>query len=73
MSEITMNTLEIDGKDFILIETIEKYNFFAEENNPENICILKELEEDNETYYVSLDSDDELDEAFILYYDKLKK
>jgi len=27
---------------FILIETIGNYNFFVEENNIENICVLKE-------------------------------
>ena len=73
MSELTMNVLEIDGKDFVLIETIDKYNFFVEETNTENICILKEEIEDGETYYVSLEDEDEIDKAFILYYDKLKK
>lgn len=71
MSEINMNVLEIDGKDFVLIETVSKYNFFVEQDNPQNICVLKEVEENDEIMYVSLD-EDEFDEAFSLYYEKLK-
>lgn len=73
MSEVTVDVLELDGKDFILIDTVDKYSFFAEENNPENICIFKDSIEDGEEYYAPLDSDEEIDKAFILYYDKLKK
>ena len=71
MNEVSINTIDIDGKNFILIETIDKYNFFVEEVNPENICVLKEMEEDNESFYVSVD-EDEFDEAFSLYYEKLR-
>lgn len=66
-----MNTVDIDGKDFILIETIDKYNFFVEESNTENICVLKEIKESNESFYVSVD-ENEFDKAFSLYYEKLK-
>ena len=67
MSEVSMNVLEIDGKDFVLVETVDKYNFFVEEGNVKNICVLKEIEEDNEAIYVNLD-EDEFDYAFNLYY-----
>lgn len=73
MKEITVDVLELDGKDFILIDKVDKYSFFAEENNPENICIFKDIVEEGEEYYAPLDSDEEVDKAFILYYDKLKK
>ena len=46
--------------------------FFVEEDNTENICVLKEIEEDNESFYVSVD-DNEFDKAFSLYYEKLKE
>lgn len=72
MNEIAVEVLELDGKDFILIDTVDKYSFFVEENNPENICIFKEGIENGEEYYLPLDSDEEVDKAFILYYDKLK-
>lgn len=71
MSEISMNVLEIDGKEFVLIETVDKYNFFVEQDNPQNICVLKEVEEDNEVLYVDLD-EEEFDKAFSLYYERLK-
>lgn len=71
MSEVSMNVLEIDGKDFVLVETVGKYNFFVEDGNKENVCVLKEVEEDNEVLYVNLD-EEEFDYAFNLYYEKLK-
>lgn len=72
MSEITMKVMEIDGVDYMLVETVGKYNFFVEENNIENICVLKTIEEDGEKFFVNLDDGDEVDEAFSLYYEKLK-
>ena len=72
MSDVSINAIDIDGKDFILIETIDKYNFFVEEDNLENICVLKEIQEDNESFYVSVD-ENEFDKAFSLYYEKLKE
>lgn len=71
MSEVNMNVLEIDGKDFVLVETVDKYNFFVEDGNTQNICVLKEVEENNEVIYVNLD-EEEFDYAFNLYYEKLK-
>ena len=71
MSEVNMNVLEIDGKDFVLVETVDKYNFFVEDGNTQNICVLKEVEENNEVMYVSLE-EEEFDYAFNLYYEKLK-
>lgn len=71
MSEVSVNAIDIDGKDYILIETIGEYNFFVEENNPVNVRVLKEIYEDNESFYVSVD-EDEFDKAFSLYYEKLK-
>lgn len=72
MSEISMKVMEIDGTDYMLVEIVDKYNFFVEENNIENICVLKTIEEDGETFFVNLDDSDEVDEAFSLYYEKLK-
>ena len=69
---ITVDVLEIDGKDFILIDKIDKYYFFSEENNPENVCILKEVVEDEEELLVSLDDDAEVDKDFDLIEEKYK-
>ena len=71
MNEVNMNVLEIDGKDFLLVETVGKYNFFVELNNYDNICILKEVVENDEIVFVNLE-EDEVDEALGLYYEKLK-
>lgn len=70
MEEITVDTIDIDGKEFFLVDKIDKYNYFAEIENPENICILKDKVEDEEELYVSLDDDKEVDKALILYYEK---
>lgn len=72
MSEVSVKAIDIDGKDFLLIETIGEYNFFVEEANTENICVLKEIEDDNESFYVGVD-ENEFDKAFSLYYEKLKE
>lgn len=71
MNEVNMNVLELDGKDFLLVETVGKYNFFVEVDNYDNICILKEVIENDESMFVNLE-EDEVDEALGLYYEKLK-
>ena len=71
MNEVNMNVLELDGKDFLLVETVGKYNFFVEVDNYDNICILKEVIENDESMFVNLEEDD-VDEALGLYYEKLK-
>ena len=71
MNEVNMNVLELDGKDFLLVETVDKYNFFVEVDNYDNICILKEVIENDESMFVNLE-EDEVDEALGLYYEKLK-
>lgn len=69
-NNITVDALEIDGKDFILVDIIDKYYFFSEENDPENVCILKKIVEDGEELLVSLDNDAEIDKAFDLFQEK---
>ena len=71
MNEVNMNVLELDGKDFLLVETVGKYNFFVEVDNYDNICILKEVIENDESMFFNLE-EDEVDEALGLYYEKLK-
>ena len=54
-----------------MVETVGKYNFFVEVDNYDNICILKEVIENDESMFVNLE-EDEVDEALGLYYEKLK-
>lgn len=70
--KITIDTLEIDGKNFILIDNVENYYFFFEENNEDNICVLKEIVENEEELLVSLENDNEIDKAFDLLEEKYK-
>lgn len=72
MEEVTLKGLEIQGKTFLLIETIDEYNFFVEENNFENICILKEVVKDGDTVLIDV-ADDEFDKALNMYYEKFMK
>ena len=72
MEEVTLKGLEIHGKSFVLIETIDEYNFFVEETNFENICILKEEIKNGDTVYIDVD-DDEFDQALNMYYEKFMK
>ena len=65
MEEVTLKGLEIQGKTFLLIENIDNYNFFVEENNFENICVLKEITKDGKNLLVDVE-DDEFDKAINL-------
>lgn len=67
---IETKSIKIDGKEFILLDQVDKYYFFFEESNPENICVLKEKIEDKEELLVSLDDDSEIDKAFDLIEEK---
>lgn len=71
MEEVMVDMINVEGKDFFLVDTLDKYNYFAEINNPENVCIMKTAQEDGEEVYISLDSEEEIDKALVLYYEKL--
>jgi hypothetical protein len=70
MEEIMVDVIDIEGKDFFLVDTLDEYNYFSEIDNPENICIMKKEHENGEEVYVSLESDEEVDKALVLYYEK---
>lgn len=70
MEDIMADVVEIDGKEFFLVNTVGKYSFFAEVGNTSNVYVLKEVTEDGENYLVSLDNTHELEQAFLLYNEK---
>ena len=70
--EILTDVIDVDGKDFFLVDTLDNYVFYAEEDNPENFLILKEINDNGEDYIVSLDDDLEYDKAISLYYEKFR-
>ena len=70
--EILTEVIDVDGKEFFLVDTVDKYVFYAEEANPENFLILKEVNDGGEDYIVSLDDDSEYEKAISLYYEKYR-
>ncbi|MBQ8681831.1 MAG: hypothetical protein IJ509_02865 [Bacilli bacterium] len=76
MEEVQVETLEIDGKDYILIDSLEKdnnkYFYFSDSQNPSDIQILKEQVDGEEKFFVSLDTENELNEALMIFGQKYK-
>lgn len=59
---------EIEGKEFYVVATIDKYHYLAEITNPNNIIVLKNYGEELKSL-----TDEELDKALILYYQNTNK
>lgn len=76
MEEIQVITIELDGKEYFLVDSVNdaknNYHFFANTNNNEEIIVMKDAKADGEIFYITVDDDDEYDLAFNLYYNKLK-
>ena len=70
MEDIETSVVEIDGKEFFLLNTLDKYMFYVDKDNPEDFYIFKEVNVDGEEYIVSLDDEDEYDNALDMYYEK---
>ena len=70
--EILTDVINIEGKDFFLIDTVDSYVFYAEEANPENFLVLKEISDNGEKYIVSLDDNQEFEKAISLYYQRFR-
>lgn len=69
--EVEMNVLNIDGKDYFLMDCLvgkNAYYYFSNIKDANDIVVLKE-QGDN---FVSLGSQMELDAAFSLFYEKYK-
>ena len=71
-----VQTLEIDGKEYILVDSISSekktYYYFSNESDVSDIQILTEKEENNEEYFISLDSEYEFNYALSLFFNKHK-
>lgn len=68
IDEKEVEVVKIDGKEFYVIATIDKYNYLSEISNPSNLIVLKECGEE----LISV-KDDELDEALEKYYQNTSK
>ncbi len=73
MEEVAVDVIEIDGKEFCLVDSINQYNFFVQMDNSDNIYVLKEVTENGEEFYKSLENDEEVDKALVMYYEKYNK
>lgn len=74
MEEVQVKVLDIDGNDYILIDTIENnghnYCYYVRENDSSDVQILKSIVENGKEVLISLDTDKELDDAIILFSEK---
>lgn len=73
--DVHVITLE-DGIDYIIFEAIEhnnkKYLFLANENDNDDICVRKVIEEEGKEYLIKLDDREEFEEVMNIYYQKNK-
>ncbi len=74
MNEIKLDTIEIDGKEYFLVDTLKDnkntYNYFANTLDREDIYVLKDKKEIFDEYYVPLDNENEVLYAMSMFYDK---
>lgn len=73
MDNIEVNTMEFDGKEFFEVDILDngkdKYDFYAEIENPENVKIFKLVTVDGEEYLDDVNGE-ELAEALKLFNNK---
>ena len=60
-------TIDVDGKDFFIVDSIDEYYFLSEIENPTNILVFKEKEDFLESVPI-----EEAEKALHLYYKKHK-
>lgn len=74
MEEVNVTTIELDGKDYFLLDTLKDnkntYHFFSCVGDQSDIQVLKDKVEEDDVFYVSLDTESEFDYALSLFYDK---
>ena len=75
-NEIEVETTEINGKEYFLVDEIETlsttYYFYYGIDDENDIQVLKKEIEENEEYYKSVDKENELIQAYALFYEKHK-
>lgn len=75
-NEVELNVMEIDGNQYFLVDTLgdgeNNYYYFSNIKDNSDVLVLKDQKEDDEEYFVSLDSDKETDHALSLFYEKYK-
>lgn len=67
--EVELNILNIDGKDYLLLDALgdeNTYYYFSNLKDTADVIIMK----DKDTSFVSIEDKSELNYAFSLFYDK---
>lgn len=76
MDTVQVTTIEMNGHEYFLVDSVnsekDTYHFFCNINNNQEIQVMKDIIENDEKFYVSVDDELEYDKAFSLYYDKIK-
>lgn len=74
MNDVEVDVIEFDGKDYFLIDSIldqgNTYRFFANEQDNQDLLVMKDVEQDGEIIYKTIDSDYEFNYALSLFYKK---
>lgn len=74
MDKVSVTTINIDNKECFLVDSISDdkntYNYFSNINDKDDIYVLKDKNEGNDSFYVSLDNEAEFDYAMSLFYSK---
>lgn len=77
MEEVEVSVVQIDGKKYVLADSINDsknvYHYFSNIENQMDIYVLKDGKEDEVDSYVSLDTEYEFKYALSLFYDKYKE
>lgn len=69
--ELEVITLE-DGIEYAIVKEINNYLLLINPENEEDFCIQKNTIKDGKEYIESLDSDEEFDNALLLFQDYFK-
>lgn len=76
MDNIKLNIIEINREQYILVDTLRNepnsYYYFSNIKDSKDVKVLKDKEDIDGEYFVSLDSDIERDYALSLFYEKYR-
>lgn len=68
MEEKEVDVVEIEDKEFYIVDNIESYSYLSEINDPSNIIVLK----DDGEFLSTPEDENEIEKALNLYYEKNK-
>ena len=73
---IDNSVIEIDNKKYLVVDVIidkdNKYVYFVNEEDMSDLLIQREIKEDDKTYLVNLDNEDEFNKVMHLFEEKNK-